>query len=222
MKEKAGVTSKEIVEVLQSDIIFGQLQPMQHLIEDDLMARFAASRYVVRQALSDMLRTGLIVREEHRGCHVRGYSREEIVDLYEIRELLELRAVKRMALPVNDQFIKDIKAIQFQHEQASREGNLVRLFDMNNQFHETLYEACGSTVLFDAIKNFTVQTQPLRMRFFPDAGKRNTAVKDHWAIISALERGDRADLSDAVKRHIRRMSDALAKSPAHGLVTQGR
>ena len=56
-----------IVDKLETDIVFGRLHPRERLIEDDLMARFGAKRHLVRQALVELERMGLVRRTRNRG-----------------------------------------------------------------------------------------------------------------------------------------------------------
>jgi DNA-binding GntR family transcriptional regulator len=84
-----------IVNQLEEDIVFGRLHPCQRVIEDDLITRFAAKRHVVRQALADLERMGLIERIPNRGALVRAYGPDEVKQLYVVRDLLETQAACR-------------------------------------------------------------------------------------------------------------------------------
>ena len=57
--------------MLEEDIIFGRLQPRERLVEDVLIKRFGGKRHVVRQALAELERMGIVVREQNKGAVVR-------------------------------------------------------------------------------------------------------------------------------------------------------
>jgi DNA-binding GntR family transcriptional regulator len=192
---------KAVAEALEMDIIFGRLLPREHLVEDGLMARFNKSRYAVRRALEEMQAIGLVVKEPNRGTHVRGYSREEVEGLFEIRDALETRAAMRIKLPCDPALIEALTTIQREHEQVSDAGLLLEMFHINNAFHDAIFEACGIPVLVNAIKFYSTQTQPIRMRFFPDPARRREAVAEHWGIIEALRGSDNASLANLGRLH---------------------
>ena len=64
----------EVIRRLEEDIIFGRFAPGSRLVEDTLMARYGASRHFVRQALFQLERQGIVLREKNIGATVRFYS----------------------------------------------------------------------------------------------------------------------------------------------------
>ena len=65
----------EVVRALEEDIIFGRLRAGRRLVEDTLMARFRATRHFIRQALVELERLGIVVREQNKGATVRSLPR---------------------------------------------------------------------------------------------------------------------------------------------------
>ena len=63
------------------------------------MARYGASRHFVRQALFQLERQGIVLREKNIGATVRFYSSEEVRQIYEVREMLTRQAALMIALP---------------------------------------------------------------------------------------------------------------------------
>src|SRR5277367_5929443 len=71
-----------VVSKLEEDVILGRLHPRERLVEDDLMARLGAKRHVVRQALAELERMGVVERIPNRGARVRAYDTKEVQQLY--------------------------------------------------------------------------------------------------------------------------------------------
>src|SRR5471032_1144379 len=78
----------EIANAMRNDIIFGRLAPGTRLVEDNLMQRFSATRHFIRQALLELERLGIAVRERNKGVSVPMLSPREVTQIYEVRELL--------------------------------------------------------------------------------------------------------------------------------------
>jgi DNA-binding GntR family transcriptional regulator len=192
----------DIANTLQRDIIFGRLQPKEHLIEDEIMARTNTSRHAVRRAFEEMERNGLVIRQPNKGVRVRSYTRKEIEDLYEVREVLEARAAASIRLPVSKDLVDRLTTIQTKHERASDKGNVVELFETNNLFHETLYQACSNAVLAEAIRMYSLLTHTIRMRNMSDKSWRKEAVRQHWAMIKLLSGKDSKALVALCLNHI--------------------
>jgi DNA-binding GntR family transcriptional regulator len=82
---------------LRNEIVSGQLQPNQRLIEADVSARLGVSRATVRALLSHLSHDGLVVREANRGAHVRFISIEEAIEITQARAALEALAAQQAA-----------------------------------------------------------------------------------------------------------------------------
>jgi DNA-binding GntR family transcriptional regulator len=208
--EKA--TWQQVAQGLQVDIISGHLQPKEHLVEDEVMRRFGASRYAVRRALEELQSLGLATRTENRGTRIRGYSPQEVADLYDMRELLEAGAALRIPMPVPGPLVDELVRIQKQHDAATRKGDLYSMYSSNEEFHRTLFGACPNAMLVEAIAQYSLQVQPVRMRFVHDQARRREAGEEHWEMIDALKAGDGKLLARIVGRHLSLSKAAYAKA----------
>lgn len=68
-------------------------------MEEDLVDRFGARRYIVRQALVDLEHMGVVKRIPNRSAAVRSFAPDELEDLYEVRRLLKSHAARMIKLP---------------------------------------------------------------------------------------------------------------------------
>lgn len=193
---------REIADRLQDQIVFGQIQPQQHLIEEEAMDAFGASRHAVRRAYEELERSGLIVRLPNRGARVRSYSAGEVRDLYEIREALENKAAQRFLLPAPAELIADLRRLAKRHEDASSSGDIQELFRANNDFHEALYGACGNPALAAAIRSYSWLTHPIRMRFITNKDYHARAVEQHLRMIELLAETDNEALARLCVDHL--------------------
>src|SRR6266702_3125840 len=102
----------EVIRRLEEDIIFGRFAPGSRLVEDTLMTRYGASRHFVRQALFQLERQGIVLREKNIGATVRFYSAEEVRQIYEVREMLTRQAALMLPLPATQSLIDELTALQ--------------------------------------------------------------------------------------------------------------
>ena len=189
---------------LQRQIIVGQLKPRERLVEDDIIARAGATRHAVRRAFDELERLGLAVRRSNRGVQVRDYTLNEIEELYELRECLERQAAMRFPFPAPDAALQRLSALATEHARVSRAKRFSEIFQLNNEFHQTLYGAAGNASLAEAIRRYTFATHPIRSRAFPSEELREVAIRDHRAMIQAIRSQDRTSLVELVVEHIKR------------------
>src|ERR1700761_1203523 len=102
----------EVIRRLEEDIIFGRFAPGSRLVEDSLMGRYDASRHFVRQALFQLERRGIVLREKNIGATVRFYSADEVRQIYQVREMLTRQAALMIPLPAPPELIAQLKELQ--------------------------------------------------------------------------------------------------------------
>lgn len=196
------------VEQLEEDIVFGRLFPRQRLTEDELMTRFGLKRHAVRQVLAQLEQRGAVERKRNVGAEVHAFTAREVMDLYDLRELLETRAAERIALPVDEARLAALVAVQREHDAAVAAGDARRVFRSNQRFHRELFGLLDNPVLQQAIEEYARRTHPIRFGSLAAAGYRERARQEHWAMIQALRQGDRAALVALCRSHLLPSRDA--------------
>jgi DNA-binding GntR family transcriptional regulator len=202
---------QDVVRALEFDIQFGRLKPRERLVEDALMARFSTKRHVVRRALDELERMGFIVRAPNRGAAVRDFTAQDVEEIYELRELLQHRAAERIGLPGDPAFVRALTEIQGRHDAAVAAGDLRRVDQVNDAFHRTFFDACGNRQLADAIAHYAHLSRAMRVYPIADPEALRKLRDEHWAMIRAIEAGDRAALLQLVRQHIQPSKAAYLK-----------
>ncbi|MEI6303835.1 MAG: GntR family transcriptional regulator [Betaproteobacteria bacterium] len=188
---------------LEEDILFGRLRPRERLIEDELIERLKTSRHVVRQALAELERMGMAVRIPNKGAIVRDFSRDEIGQISEVREILNAKAASLISLPADAALLQRMEKLQRQHTAAVKQGDPARIHQANNAFHEELFAACGNTYLAQTIRDYAQLSLAFRCHLMTNPSHAERARDEHLAMISALKTGDRKELSRLCVEHIR-------------------
>lgn len=205
-------TVEAALECLEDDIVFGRLHPRERLVEDALMERFDIKRHVVRDVLNRLEGLGLVERRKNVGALVRSFSRQEIVELYAMRELLETQAARLIALPVDAQGLCALIEVQGEHDAAVQADDLHRVFRSNQRFHQVLFALAPNSVLVQAIEEYSRRTHPIRFLSLVSDAYREQARQDHWQMIEALQRGDRKSLVRLCASHLAPSRDAYLKA----------
>jgi DNA-binding GntR family transcriptional regulator len=192
-----------IVRKLQEDIVLGRRHPRERLVEQDLCVAFDTHRGDVRLALFELEKMGIVERIPNRGAIVRDLKPREVRDIYDVREELEVMAVRILPFPVPDADIAKLEAIQHEHGKAVDAGDLLAVFHNNVQFHRALFGLCGNTCLIETIEYLAQKVSGIRSYAHAKPESLDDARRDHVAMIKALRNSRRDQLIDLTRRHLK-------------------
>jgi DNA-binding GntR family transcriptional regulator len=120
-------TSELIARAIERDIFSGRLRPGEKLREQELAERFGASRHHIREALGRLARVAIVVKERNRGASVRRFTRDEVRQIYEVREILQRQAALRIRLPAEPEAIERLAHINEEYERAVDFGDFQKI-----------------------------------------------------------------------------------------------
>jgi len=192
----------EVIRRLEEDIIFGRFAPGSRLIEDSLMARYGASRHFVRQALFQLERQGIVLREKNVGATVRFYSGEEVRQIYDVREMLTRQAALMIALPAPAALIDQLKALQHDYCIKADAQDLRGIHEANDAFHVALFSACGNPYLVRSLQDYMNLTLPMRAKNLADREGLALSRRQHEIMIELLQGRDNWALAQLCVEHM--------------------
>src|SRR5262252_5225318 len=142
----------KIATSLEEDIVLGRRHPRERLVEQDLCDRFNTHRGDVRLALFELEKKGIVERIPNRGAIVRDLTPKEVLEIYAVREELEVMAARILPFPVAASSVSELAEIQAKHSAAIDNDDMLTVFYTNLQFHQTLFGLCGNACLIETIK----------------------------------------------------------------------
>lgn len=202
----------EMVRQLEEDIVFGVIHPRERLIEEDLAQRFNEKRHVVRAALEHLETTGFVTRIANRGAFVRELTPQEVVEIYEVREILEVAAARRTPLPAPPAVLKEMRAVQKRHSAAIASADLRAVFYLNIEFHQLQFSACNNGKLAATIADHAKQAHLIRAIKYSEPRHLKVVESEHLAILAAISGEDRTALVNIVKAHLPASRDAYLRA----------
>jgi DNA-binding GntR family transcriptional regulator len=196
-------------------IIEGVYRPGERLIEQRIAAELAVSRTPVREALVRLEGAGLVVNARHKGAMVRALTREDIVDLYELRATLESLAAKRAATRADEAEITRMDEAIDAFDAAidgpwpATIDQLRALNAANRQFHETVLTAARHPLLGQQL-SVTVDA-PLVFQAFRrvDRSESERSNLFHRLLRNAIKAHDGERAARLMTEHIDQGRDVL-------------
>ncbi|SFR15541.1 GntR family transcriptional regulator [Poseidonocella sedimentorum] len=196
----AGLQGQSVYARLCDEIRSGALAPGARLLETDIAARLQTSRTPVREAIRRLEAEGLVDHQPRTGAIVRVLDYSEIMELYEMRTVLEGTAARLAARAASPMEIEELKSI---HQEMIRSpGDSAGQVLLNRQFHTRLLEAARNRFLLRAavsVEKTLLILGPSAMEF-PE--RMREAFAEHGAVIEALEARDGAGAELAMRRHM--------------------
>jgi len=201
-----------LVAALEEDILFGRVGPATRLVEDELIERFRTKRYVVREAMRELEKLGIVSRSPNKGASVRSFTKEEMEDIYEVREILAREAAQRIRFPVDSALFAQLQAIHAEYSVNVQRNDFLAINQLNNEFHSLLFSACGNSHLSQLIDHYAWLTQAFRAISIFNAELLRRAQAEHQAMIEALRGGDSEALVRLCVQHMIPAKDAFFRS----------
>lgn len=191
---------------LKDAIREGRYNPGERIRETEVADWLNVSRTPVREAFRRLQSDGLIVLTPWRGAQVAELNRDQVIELYAMRKVLEGTAAGFAALHATDAEIDLLIELLRQDEAAK--GNPTVRANLNRLFHETLYSAAQNRYLLKASNALADSLALLRSTTYEVPGRPETARQEHLLIVNAIKDGnsDKADL--LARGHIEKATQA--------------
>ena len=139
--EKRSLAS-DIVGRLREAIYNGHLAPNERLREEALASSLGLSRGPVREALAQLEREGLVIRQPNKSAVVARLSLEDLEEVYSLRQSLEELAVRKAIRNAEDRYFEDMQAVVNTMAAALERGITTQeAARLDIQFHEIIYQA---------------------------------------------------------------------------------
>jgi DNA-binding GntR family transcriptional regulator len=188
---------------LRAEILSGRLEPGAELAEVALSKQLGVSRGPLREAIGRLASEGLVSVRPRRGAVVRSLSKEEFLELYQVREALEMVAV-RLAVPrLGAEDVAALEELVATMAAHAERGEVAAFFEANSAFHVRLVEASGNAKLLELYEQLLAQLGRYRLRSLTLRGNLGRSVGEHAAILRAAKRGDADRAAHLMSEHIR-------------------
>ncbi|CCQ74537.1 GntR family transcriptional regulator [Magnetospira sp. QH-2] len=178
----------------------GNLGPGDRLTETDLAQRLDVSRTPIREAMRRLEADGLVVHEPHRGAVIRTLDYNEVMELYEVRAVLESTAARMAARSASEIEISELATLN--GEMAKVIGDADEVFRLNRQFHLGLLDSAKNRFLVKSVNALQKTLLILGPTTLAEADRAEETVDEHEELLVALRNRDADSAEAAMKQHI--------------------
>ncbi len=204
--------AEQVAGSIREAIAEGRIPPATRLLEVSLAREMKTSRAPIREALSQLAREGLVIKEPNRGARVVELTEETVREVASLRGLLEGFAASLAAERLNGSHFAALDTMVKGMDRAAQQGEYARLVELDYQFHDFICRCSGHRTLYE-----TWQAISGKVRLYLSTTNlmyRNlkAVVRGHGEIVAALRSRDAARASCAMQEHLGEMlNDFVAK-----------
>jgi DNA-binding GntR family transcriptional regulator len=190
---------QQVYERLEELIIYGALEPGEHLVESRLAQRLGTSRIPVREALQLLHRDGWVDLRPRQGAFVHRPTMEEVDEVFGVRTLLEVESARLAAKAATKQSIQQLRRMLNAGTKALSANDGKELVRLNSAFHARVTELGGNHVLAEVIARLDKR---IRWYFAPVVTLRGrSSWEEHAELVEAVEAGDPEWAAEIMRKH---------------------
>jgi DNA-binding GntR family transcriptional regulator len=201
--------SETAYQLLRDEIIQWKLEPGTPLGEVETSQRLGVSRTPLREALSRLVAEGLVRTGPGRTAVVTSLSRDDIVELFELREALETQSARLAARRRDAVVFEELRADFLANVRADE-----RPYDLADALDRAIDEAAASTYLSAALRDLRGHLARVRRTAHANTERLDRATSEHVLIVDAILAQDEALAASATSVHLHNsLANILASLP---------
>lgn len=199
------MSASDVYVKLREEIVSGSLAAGAPLVEGTVAARYGMSRTPVREALRRLQQDGLVERAD-RGMRVRTRSPEEILEIYEVRIVLEAEAARGAAERATRLDLMRI-AGALDRMKAADPADAGAMAATNRAFHEALWSASHNGTLVDVLTRLHSHLTRYPATTLTSPGRWDTVLTEHADMLAAIETRDGETAGRIAREHMTEARD---------------
>ncbi len=189
---------------LEEEILSGALKKGDSLAEIALSKRLGVSRTPIRGALHRLKEDGLVEITPNRGAVVLGIDKNDLIDIYKVRNRLEGLASASAAKSISPDILEELRESVELSEFYINRGDTEKVKELDTAFHQMIYRASGNRQLESILTELHRKIKTYRKLSLSVSGRVERSVSEHREILEAIEKGD-SQLADTLTScHIER------------------
>ncbi len=201
-----------VFQKLREDILSGKYKEHEELKEVAIGEELGVSRTPVREAFRQLELEGLIQIIPNRGAYVTGITAKDVKDIYMIRSLLEGLCARLATEKITKEQLEEMEENIYLADFHASKGHFDQMAELDNRFHDILYEACDSKMLEHTLKDFHQYVLRVRQKTLSTNTRGRASNDEHRKIMEAIKAGDADKAEQLANSHMINAYDNMVKN----------
>ncbi|MCI6553571.1 MAG: GntR family transcriptional regulator [Lachnospiraceae bacterium] len=196
---------------IREDILSGKYKEHEELKEVAIGEELGVSRTPVREAFRQLELEGLIQIVPNKGAYVTGITAKDVKDIYMIRSLLEGLCARWATENITQEQLDELEENVYLADFHAGKGHLDQIAELDNRFHQILYEACHSKQLERLLEDFHEYVLRVRRKTLA-SGRGQVSNEEHRQIMEAIKAKDQERAEMLANQHMINAYDNIEKN----------
>ena len=199
---------------IRAAIWTGQYQPGDRLVERRLAQEFGISHIPLREALARLTEEGLVERLPRRGARVASLTPRMLEEVSSLRVVLEQFVVRRLKDRFTHEARLELQGIVDRMIKAADEPDLARVHQLDQEFHQRLWELTDHTVLVELAAQMRSRMSHFYRAAAASLGPAEVRrhADSHQQLLEVIASGDRRAAERAMQQHVEQAAKRIADS----------
>lgn len=197
---------------IREDILNGKYRQDEELKEAAIGAELGVSRTPVREAFRQLELEGLLKMIPNKGVYVTGITAKDVRDIYMIRSLLEGLCAGWATEHISDELLGEMEENVYLSEFHESKGHYEQMAELDNRFHEILYESCDSKMLEHLLRDFHQYVYRIRKMTLSSEIRGKASNQEHKQIMEAIKAHDAQRAEKLANLHMINAYDNIVAS----------
>lgn len=203
-------TTKEIVyNELKDAILNGHLKKDTVFTETQLAESLNTSRTPVREAVSDLMKDGLLVSVPRRGIKIREITENEKEQISFLRLAIETEGVTKLSQSITQEQVEELHQIVKEQIEAMEENDRVSYIELDLTFHRTILHFANLMLLEEILQDLYNLTRLIGHKALMKEGRMKEVIQEHFDIIKALEENNSNEARNNITVHLFKTRDIV-------------
>jgi len=202
----------KVYDRLKAMILEGKLVHGDKVYQDRLAQEMGVSRTPLVNALKYLEQEKLIKAIPRRGFFIRQFTQEEMIYIFELREVLEGLAARRAAALITQAQIKQLQTFFEAFKGLKHIQDYSAYAKEDRRFHNFITELGGKEFLKSILTSYNVVLFSYQVSSYGGLVRHpDETMREHLAIMKALQEKDSVKAEEIMRLHLKRSSDVLKK-----------
>ena len=184
-------------------ITLGRIPAETMINEKQLAQSLHISRTPIRAALDQLAAERLVERKAGSGVIVRGISKRDAEEVFEIRVVLETLATTKAARNMTDEDFEELRELLERGQRLNASDDVEGVVGNWDDFNRFIFAKANSPRLQSIIEPLQAYTRYFRNVSARPEERRNQALEEHWGIYLAMRFGPEKKIEQVVRAHLR-------------------
>lgn len=192
----------EIADIIRDRILKGEYKIGEKIKETQIASELKVSRTPIREAFKQLENEGLIDYIPNRGCFAKGFTKQDIEDIYAVRKALEILCVEWAVNRITEEQIRNLEDQCDLMEFYTVRQDEKKVLEINIGFHDIIYNATGSRFMAQVLRSYKEYIDQTRKALCYEPDYLGEILGEHRAILTAIKNRNADEAKAAMSRHL--------------------